>query len=202
MFNYIFCEKFEAKNINIGYFNKIVANEIVAKENVKIGKFNRIYFIKKIALCSNSIINTSNQIIGTRNYFTPYNDTFYFELGEASIITSYHYFDCSCKIIIGSNVVFGGRNSEIWTHGFDYKRTMILSNVNIGNNIYIGSGSKILQGTTICNNVSIGAGTVVSKSINESGFYVSSHLIRKSDSADYSKKPEIVNHEGSRFYRK
>ena len=41
----------------------------------------------------------------------------------------------------------------------------------IGNNVSIGSNSTILP-VNICDNVVIGAGTVVTKDINEAGFYI------------------------------
>ena len=43
---------------------------------------------------------------------------------------------------------------------------------NIGNNVSIGSNATILP-VEICNNVVIGAGSVVTKSIQKSGIYVS-----------------------------
>jgi acetyltransferase-like isoleucine patch superfamily enzyme len=202
MFNLIYCKEFVGHKIKIGYFNRIQIENLFCGENVKIRNLNRFTFIKKVNLKDNSAICSSNSFIGTRDFFSPYQEVFQVELGERSIITNSHYLDCSSKIIIGDNVVFGGIRSEVWTHGFDLNRIMILGDINIGNNVYIGSGSKILQGVNICDDVSIGAGTIVSKSIHESGFYISSLLIRKSDIADYSKHTNLINYEGAGFVKK
>ncbi|NDP22192.1 MAG: hypothetical protein GZ091_14090 [Paludibacter sp.] len=186
----------------INNFNRIICKELIMNEDSVIGKFNNIRFLKLVELKTSAIIRSKNAIIGTKDYFSPYANVFQFRMGESSLLTSNHYLDCSGQISIGSNVVLGGIGTEIWTHGFDNKRTMIVGDVTIGNNIYIGSKSLILQNVSICNDVSVGAGTIVSKSIEESGFYVSSYLIQKSDIADYSKHPNLINYEGARFVRK
>jgi acetyltransferase-like isoleucine patch superfamily enzyme len=203
MFNLIDCQKFKAKrNLLIKNFNLIYAKHFICGENITIGRFNRIRYLESLILHSNSKIISNNVISGTRNYFSPFTNVFYFGIGSTSLLTTNHYIDCTGKVIIGSNVVFGGRNSGVWTHGFDTKRTMVLGDVIIGNNVYVGSNSKILQGVTICNDVSIGAGTIVSKSITESGFYVSSQLIRKASLADYSNNIQTIEYEGSKFYQR
>jgi acetyltransferase-like isoleucine patch superfamily enzyme len=81
-------------------------------------------------------------------------------------------------IIIGDNVVFGGQGSEIWTHGFEVDRTMLLGGVAFGDNIFIGSKCIFTKNVQVGNNITIGPGSIVYKSINESGFY-SSHQIEK-----------------------
>jgi acetyltransferase-like isoleucine patch superfamily enzyme len=43
--------------------------------------------------------------------------------------------------------------------------------INIGNNVWIGSGVRILDGVEICDNTIVGAGAVVTKSIKEPGVY-------------------------------
>ena len=202
MFNLISCNKFVGKKIKIGILNRIVVDQMYCEEGVVIKNLNRFLFVRKITLRTNATICSSNSFIGTRDFFSPYEDTFQIVIGKDTIITNSHYFDCASKITIGNNVVFGGRNTEVWTHGFDSNRIMILGDVFIGNDIYIGSGCKILQGVIIHDKVTIGAGAIISKSIRESGFYVSSQLIRKSNIADYSKHPNLINYNGSGFIRK
>lgn len=202
MFNYIHCDECILKNSKIGSFNRIICKQLIMDDNSEIGNVNNVKFLKYVELKKSSMIRSRNIIVGTTNYFSPFTDVFVFVIGENSLLTSNHYLDCSGKIIIGSNVVFGGIGSEIWTHGFDIKRNMIVGDVVIGNNIYVGSRSMILQNVVICDNVSIGAGTIVSKSIFESGFYISSNLIRKSDCADYSNHLNLINYENSGYIRK
>lgn len=202
MFNYIYCDELLMNNSEISNLNRISCKILTMDSCSKIGRLNNIKFVRRVNLSANSIVRTKINIIGTSNYLSPYCDAFEFSLGQNSLLTSKHYMDCSGKISIGANVVFGGVGSEIWTHGFDNKRTMIVGNVCIGDNIYIGSRALIVQNVSICDNVSIGAGTIVSKNIVESGFYISSHLIRKSDLADYSKSTNLIEYEGANFVRK
>ncbi len=201
MFNYLDCSNFILSESTIGVFNYIKTENLVMQKSV-IGKFNKVNFLRMLKMNSRSVIRSRNVILGTTDFFSPYLDTFNFEIGENSLITSNHYFDCTSNIKIGNNVVFGGINSQIWTHGFDKNRTMILGDVTIQNDIYIGSNVMILQNVFITSNVSIGAGSIISKNINESGFYVSSTLIRKGDVIDYSTNSNTIIHEGSKFYRK
>jgi sugar O-acyltransferase (sialic acid O-acetyltransferase NeuD family) len=48
----------------------------------------------------------------------------------------------------------------------------IAGNVRIGNRVYFGMGSNVIEGLHICNDVIIGAGAVVVKDITEPGTYV------------------------------
>jgi acetyltransferase-like isoleucine patch superfamily enzyme len=133
---------------------------------------------------------------------TPFKEHENITIGQNSIITVGHLFDLSDSIIVGDNVTFGGRGTEIWTHGFDLNHVKIQAAVEIGNNAYIGSRCLITQGVKICNDVSIGAGTVVPKSIEKPGFYISSQLLRKGDTGDYSQADNIIVHKEARFVRR
>lgn len=192
MLNFINAIIFEATHVTIGSFNVISAKEIRLESNSKIRNRNRIKWLKQIVIHEGGEIVSGNVIIGMKNQeLLPYSDVCTFELGKGSIITRNHLFDCTANIKINTNVVFGGSGTQVWTHGFDIDRTMLLGNVSFGNNIYIGSRCMILQNVDICNNVSIGAATTVSKSILASGFYTSSTLILKSllknqDDVDFS----------------
>lgn len=201
LFNYLACDLLEMHSSNIGSFN-IIQCQKLDMQNSSIGKLNRIRFIKTCSLRKGSLIRSKNSIIGSFDYFSPFEDVFNFEIGENSLLTSSHYFDCPGNIKIGNNVVFGGINSQVWTHGFDINRTMIVGDVTIGNDIYVGSGVFILQNVSICDKVILGAGTIVSKSINEPGFYVSSALLKKSELQEYSNNLLTVEYHGTKFFRK
>jgi len=69
-------------------------------------------------------------------------------------------------------------------------------------NMFVGSGAMILPGPEIADRVSIGAGTGVSHSIAESGFYISSTLTRKGETADYSQHSEVETFRNAKFVRK
>jgi acetyltransferase-like isoleucine patch superfamily enzyme len=202
IFNYLDCTYAKlSESSSIGIFNYI-HTEKLTMQNSGIGRLNKIKFLKSLKMEPKSVIRSRNVILGTAGFFSPYSDVFNFEIGENSLITSNHYFDCTANIKIGKNVVFGGINSQVWTHGFDKNRAMILGSVKIQDDIYIGSNVIILQNVRIVSDVSIGAGCVVSKDIFEAGFYVSSSLVRKGDVVDYSKNVNTVIYEGARFYKR
>lgn len=157
-------------------------NSVIKSRNV-------IKRIDSFILENNSSIVSSNHFIGTSLNLKR---NLQFSLGEGSVITSNHYFDFVDNIILGSNVVIAGNQTQIWTHGFDVKRNMISAPITLGNNIYIGSRCLILLGVEICDNVSIGAGTCVSRSISESGFYVSQNLLRKADCQSFENDKRLV----------
>jgi acetyltransferase-like isoleucine patch superfamily enzyme len=201
MFNYIECTNANLSESNIGILNYIHVGNLTM-ENSEIGKLNKIKFLKTLKMEANSLIRSRNVILGTAGLFSPYPDVFNFKIGKNSLVTSNHYFDCTANIRIGNNVVFGGINSQVWTHGFDKNRTMILGSVEIQDDIYIGSNVMILQNVKIVSDVSIGAGCIVSKDIIEDGFYVSSSLVRKGDVVDYTNNENTTIYEGARFYKK
>ncbi len=75
-------------------------------------------------------------------------------------------------IKIGNNVSISSC-AKIYTGRLDPKdRSRHLSaSVNIGDNVWIGSGAIILGGVTIPDNTTIAAGTVVNKSLSIAGLY-------------------------------
>jgi acetyltransferase-like isoleucine patch superfamily enzyme len=170
-------------------------------EKSEIKKLNTIKEICSFLMDEYVIICSTNWFIGAYRDIFPYKKYSNFSIGERSLITASHYFDITDSVTIGKNVVFGGRYSSIWTHGFDVQHVMIQSPIHIGSDIYIGSNVIICQGVSIVENSVIGAGTVVSKDITAPGFYISSQLIRKSDSRSYSEENATITFNGAKFYR-
>ena len=181
MFNIINCEKVYMRKAVIGTFNRIQCVSLTMNEGSWIDRMNKVSFVNELNMDAKSKIGRQNCIIGY--YVDDYEGkgNCNFALGETSLLTHQHRIDCTSSIRIGNNVVVAGNGTQMWTHGFDYNRNMIVKPITIDNNIYIGSRSIICQGVTIVSDVTIGAGTCVSKSIIESGFYVSNQLTKKSD---------------------
>ena len=196
------CQECLISGGDIGWGNVIQANQFHMECGSQIGKLNTIRQCHSVHFSEDCAVVDRNKIIGTRPGISPFKEHESFVLGEKSIVTSGHHFDVSDTITIGREVTIGGNGCQIWTHGFDPNRIKIQAPVAVGDNVYIGSRSIIVQGVTICANVSIAAGTVVSKSIAEPGFYVSSQLTRKGDAPDYSKNQQIVEFKNARFVRK
>ena len=97
-------------------------------------------------------------------------------------------------ITIGNNVTLAPR-VHILAHDtstkvfLDYTR---VSNVTIGDNVFVGAGTIVLPGVSIGNNVVIGAGSVVSRDIPDNCVAVGNHA-RVVKSLD-----EYLNKEGNK----
>jgi acetyltransferase-like isoleucine patch superfamily enzyme len=179
MFNIITCDSVTMRHARIGHFNQIQCQKLSMKNGSKIRNYNRIILSNIVSFSERAEIVNRNVIVGlfTRDNKNRYDCNFY--LGTDSLITHRHTIDITSKVEIGENVVFGGNGTQVWTHGFDYNRNMIVKPIIIEDNIYIGSRCTIVGGVTICSNVSIAASTTISKQITEPGFYVSSVLMKK-----------------------
>jgi len=202
MFNFILCDKMTMKTASIGVLNRINAHELDLANGSSIGRRNCINDAYRVILDEKAMIVSGNHIVGTRAGLSPFKMNENFLAGYKTIITVGHRFDLSDTIEIGDNVTFGGTMSEVWTHGFDVNHVKIQQSVTVGSDVYIGSRCIILPGANIVERTSIGAGTVVSKAIDEPGFYVSSQLLRKADCQDYSSMEGIVSRNGANFFRK
>lgn len=151
-----------------------------------IWRLNLIKLVNQFDVAEDAHIKSRNHIIGLYRNNNPQKDKCNFYIGARSLVTVRHSFDCTDEIVIGDNVVFAGKDTQVWTHGFDINRNIYTGRVAIGNNIYIGSRCTICQKVSICDQIVVGAATCVSRSISEPGFYVSNQLIRKSEIMDYS----------------
>ena len=165
----------------IGRFNYIKADYIQMDESSNINKFNRLKNLHTLKIGERSRIFDRNFIGGSPNGVQA--EGFDYEeqkvvLGKDTAVNRGNFFDVVRSIIIGDNVVFGGVGSEIWTHGFETNRTMIVGGVEFGNDIFIGSKCVFTKNVKIVDGVTIGPASVIYKSITEKGVY-STHNIYK-----------------------
>jgi acetyltransferase-like isoleucine patch superfamily enzyme len=118
----------------------------------------------------------------------------YLEIGNNCVVQNYSFFQLTKprpKVIIGNNVVIGRHNIitakslikigdntiigayvQIIDHGHGYARDKTIreqdatiEDIIIGNDIWIGAGSKILKGVTIGEGAVIGANAVVTRDV-------------------------------------
>lgn len=101
-------------------------------------------------------------------------------VGNDSYISYYSYINVakSTKVVIGHSVSIA-HNVRIYTTSFDTgkfindkKKFTVFGDVNIGNNVLIGSNVYICPGVTIGDNVVVGANSVVTKSIESNSVAV------------------------------
>ena len=135
----------------------------------KLGTGSRIYKNVKI-------LNPKNIYIGSKSYIY---DECFITIGKNNKVTigsNSHlgvrvYCNCSKgNLSIGDDVAIGPY-TQIFTYSNNYEIGKIyhncykISDVIIGNNVFIGAGVIILPGITIGNNSVIGAGSIVNKNI-------------------------------------
>ncbi len=179
-FSFILCSKLElGDNCRIGHFNIIFNNTINLKTRSTIGYLNILKGPFHLNLAEKAAI-------GNKNYFTrapirvSYDES-ELTIGNNSKITVSNHLDLTRSITFGSNSILAGVRSQMWTHGYYHAemgpdRFRIDGEIQIGDNVYIGSGCIFNPGVTVGNAIHIGAGSVISKDLVESGMYVGQAL--------------------------
>lgn len=93
----------------------------------------------------------------------------YMELGNKVAFAAFVHIWGSGGIKIGDNVIIGAHTSiSSITHDYNSEvmfGTIVTKEVNIGNNVWIGSNCIIMPGVKIGNGAVIGAGSVVTKNV-------------------------------------
>jgi acetyltransferase-like isoleucine patch superfamily enzyme len=177
-FSWIRCREFHiSENTKIGHLNFIN----VEKFKIVGGRIKHLNIIKgymSVSISSNAWIHSMNRII------TPYKNELSdklpcFKMKEGSAVISNHLFDVTSDITIGAHSLIAGAGSQFWTHAFYMGRernVRVDGDIVIGNNNYIGARSVICSGVTTGDYITIGANSTITKSLKESGLYVSQQL--------------------------
>ncbi len=165
-------------NVKIG-FSVIKLEKLQLGNDIIIGSFNIFKGPFTLVMDNKARIAHQNYITRAPKGVT-YGDAV-FKIGYNSNITSKHFIDVTRSVTLGSNTVMGGRDSQIWTHGYVHKETgneryRVDGEVTIGNNVYMGSRCFINPGVTIADAISIGGGSSVAKNLTKKGMYVNQEL--------------------------
>lgn len=149
--------KYKIDKSYIGWLSIIVVKKAYIQE-AYIGKFNLFKGNFTLILNKKSSIDKLNSFISGN--WADNNSIFKqtITIGKGVLITKKHYFDVSGEISIGDNSFIGGIRSQFWTHGSLKEDT----NISIGNDCYISSGSKFAPGSSIANMTLVALGSVVS----------------------------------------
>lgn len=172
----------------IGSFNLIASDSLHMKPKSFIKRFNYIKGPLAIILNNSSGISNQNKIRRSQAPVTYGSSTL--KLGSNSFIVSNHFLDLTKSITIGDNSILAGIGTQLWTHGYYHasigqNRIRIDGEINIGNNVYVGSSCIFNPGVTVEKSINIGSGSVISKNLTESGMYVNEklrHLEKNMDS--------------------
>lgn len=167
------------RGVKIG-LSAIVAEKCSIGDRTRIGHFNIFYRSKDLRIGSDVIIGIGNRIlggdrvdIGDRCQIFRFNEINsildplvlgefepVLELGAGSVITVNHKIDFNDKVTFGENVVFAGRNSNIWTH--NRQKTAPIS---IGRNCYVGANVQFVAGSSVGDYCVVALGSVITKKI-------------------------------------
>lgn len=167
------------KEARISSFNLIRINHLKLKENSFIGRLNVIYGPMDLRLDTSAGISKRNKI---RRAYAPISyGKAMLSLGYNSFIVSNHFLDLTKSVKIGENSIIAGIGSQLWTHGYYHadngnERIRIDGEIQIGNNVYIGSSCIFNPGVKVSNSINIGAGSTISKNLENPGMYVSQKL--------------------------
>lgn len=163
----------------IGHLNVIAIDSLIMQRQSYIGSLNVIKGPIQIILDEIGAIGKSNFI--NRGKLGITYGIAILKLGKLSKITAFHYIDLTRSITFGDYSTLAGVRSQIWTHGYMHAnegpgRFRVDGDVNIGDNVYIGTGSIINPGVNIANSINIGGNSSIAKSLLEPGMYVSQPL--------------------------
>jgi serine acetyltransferase len=179
-------------------FNVIRGANLSLRKGCTVGRFNRLWGDFDVDL--QEATHIGNFCIFQRGINSSASPRSVFSMGKGSNVTSRHYFDLSGSIVIGSNAVIGGRDCQLWTHGFvHFKKGTIrakkIGTIKIGDGVYIGASSIVSPGSIIHDDVNIGAGCIVAGELKEPGLYVNAKLryIPTGDFEEFERTRRIVH---------
>jgi acetyltransferase-like isoleucine patch superfamily enzyme len=168
-----------AKGSSIGHLNLIVARRIAMREGARISLMNIIKHNLSLSFAQKAKLGNRNKIL--RGWTPSPKQPAIFQLGQATRTSSEHYFDLTESIKFGDFSQVAGVGSQFWTHGYIHELTgieryLITGPIQVGSNVYIGSGCIINCGIRIVDAANVGAGACVAKSLDKPGVYVSQPL--------------------------
>ncbi len=156
------------KNAKIG-LTYINAEKVVIKNNVHIGHLNIFQRIKYLEIGNDCYFGKFNQFSGsTITYPEESGWTRQLILKNKVLFMNNHFIDVAGTVKIGSESVFAGRDTHLWSHTRTIEENipnLIPINIEIGEEVYIGARSTILL-CNIPNQAMIGAGSVVTKTFH------------------------------------
>jgi len=151
---------------------QLIKNEIVVPTNISIGENSKIHELSIIKNEKGRLKIGRDFTLGIGANLLTYGGSI--EIGNNSLINNYTVVYGHGGIIIGSNTQIAANCTIIpANHNFSFLDIPIqyqgetTKGIKIGNNVWIGANSVILDGVEIGNGSIIGAGSIVTKSIPE-----------------------------------
>jgi sugar O-acyltransferase (sialic acid O-acetyltransferase NeuD family) len=157
-----------------------VDDEFVTKDCLPLSKFDPNNYVVMVAIANpQDRFNMVNKLPKETKYFTFIHPTALImngvEIGIGSFIGAYSILTTNIKI--GSHTLLNrsnhiGHDCIVGDYFSAMPGSIVSGNVNIGNNVYLGTNSSIREKINITDNTIIGLNTGIVKSINKSGTYI------------------------------
>lgn len=182
--------------VKIGHFNFLGVRSLLMRDDAYIGRTNIVYGPLDVIMGRRSCIGNSNKVTrGVQDLVTVGQAAL--KLGGLSSITAGHRVDCTTGVRLGNFTTVAGVGSQIWTHGYIHDtqgpgRYRIDGKVDIGNNVYVGSGCIISMGVRIASGAIVGAGVTVARNLDEPGLYVSAAIRQLPRPAQPDQRDDLV----------
>lgn len=147
---------------------------VVIRSPGRIAIGNRVMIDDHVVLDAKGVtskIELGDQILVGRNTILSCNEAI-IRVGNFVSIGPFCFFACKGLIEIGSNVSIGsGTHLMAGSHAFDdpdmpiIQQARTAKGIIVEDNVWIGTGAKVLDGVTVGRNSIVGAGAVVSKDV-------------------------------------
>jgi acetyltransferase-like isoleucine patch superfamily enzyme len=149
------------RNVRIG-FSLVDADSVVLEDDVQVGHFNLFVNISRLWLAEASVVRNFNSFHGG-GPLVKVGFPSSVRLGRRTKMMSHHFVDCAGSLVVGDDVVIGGRSTEIYTHQRSLRNDVPVlepAEVVIGDDIYVGARCTLVS-CTIPSGAIVGAGAVV-----------------------------------------
>ena len=169
----------------------IYPKTLIMEDGSIIKHFNIAINLDSIILKKNALIDRSNWITG---FPTETNSAFFkgekerksqLLMGENSVITKKHHFDCTNEIKIGNFATIAGYNSQFLTHSINpYSNRQESKPIQISDYSFISTNVIVLGGSYLPPKSILGAGAVLNKNYAHNadhGLYVGVPAYRKKE---------------------
>lgn len=179
-FSWLWCDFVGlGRGVRVGHLNLIAVRRLMMRDCSYFGRMNVVKGPIDVVLKPRAALGNANRVLRVSAGVSSGPAQLW--LGELAKITANHRIDCTQSVKIGAFSILAGAGSQLWTHGYVHEmdgagRYRIDGRIEIENNVYIGSACLISMGIRIAKGVIVGGGTTVSRSLTESGLYVSSPI--------------------------
>lgn len=168
-----------AAGARIGHFNWIDVRRAALRRGASIQSMNVVKRGLSLRLAEGASIGNRNAIL--RGWSPAPVQPALLRMGKLAKFTSGHYVEMCASLSLGDYSTVAGVGSQFWTHGYVHAETgperwLVVGRIDIGDNVYIGSGSVVTCGVSIASAVTLGVCSSVVKSLTQPGLYASQPL--------------------------